>query len=166
MSVIYIYFTTHSPDQAFQIATEKKPLIYKNETIDRSIQTGIEPVVILGQLIAKIKGTEFEKVEVEAKNIYPSGTKPSVEDWIEGRVPGDSAWHEGTFCTQLTNDMRDALAEVSECSVERLALQWSVIEEWYGAVDIGALEKSIRDLSALSKRAQDAHNNLYVYYSS
>jgi len=129
------------------------------------MQRGIEPIVILGQLIADISGIEFEKLKVEETNIYPSGPEPSVEDWLEDRLPEDSPWHQGIYCNQLTNVVRDSLAGLSESSVKDFALQWSKIEEWFGAGDIDSLEQTVEDLSALAKRAQMTQKNLYVHYA-
>ncbi len=130
-----------APDVEQAAAVEDGGPIERFDTVE-----GLEPEVVLGQLIAFVRGVEWR----------PGLSGTSL---ISAEDSDFDAW----VC-QFADDVRDTLAGIPDDDVPGLARWWAGIEEL--ARHSGEpldLAPDLRELIALARRARDAGEHLYVW---
>ncbi|WP_053733688.1 hypothetical protein [Nocardia sp. NRRL S-836] len=133
------YFRAPSADQAAAVA-DGGP-IERFDTVD-----GREPDVVLDQLIAHVRGVEWRP--------GLSGTT-----LISAEENDFDAW----VCL-VADDVRDTLADIPDDDVPALARWWAAIEELAPlSGEPLDLAPDLRRLVALTRRARDAGEHLYVW---
>ncbi len=108
---------------------------------------GIEPAVMVGKLVAFVRGIE----------------------WEPGLAAGRLLWtpdeDNGPWVTPMPNAARDTLAGIAPEDIPRLAERWATIEEFRGGADAAACGAIIEQISSLARRARDADHRVYAWLS-
>src|SRR5204862_5793274 len=126
----------------------------------------IDPIVIVGQLVAAAADVEYTVDTVRTTGVW----SPDITPWPgmeDGEPTPDSDWEgvTGPWVEELDDRARDVLADVEDSRVANLAEQWARIEE-FGASTTGAeLEPIVEDLIGLARRARKAGDHLYCWSS-
>jgi hypothetical protein len=167
MGVLNDYF--RAPDDGTAAAVGDRiggPLVEDGPSapaLDGVDAKGIDSTVILGKLIAAIRGTAWEVHIVGSTRVFPAGPAPTRETMAS--FPPDSPWFSGPWIERLSDAVRDDLAAVQPGQIDALAATWSAIEEFGGHWDPVLVGHLIAELSALSRRAQAAGDHLYCWTS-
>lgn len=110
----------------------------------------IEPAVKLGKLVASALSVPWSAGLVAERLVWP-------EDGAEE--------DEGPWVTELSDNVRDSLADIASWRIPDLVIEWAQIEEWGGGADLEYLGEVLRELVGLSQRARDAGEHLYCWTS-
>ncbi|WP_146238295.1 hypothetical protein [Streptomyces sp. Act143] len=118
---------------------------------------GLDPNVVLGQLVAFAKGVPFD-VHATA----PALVWPDERLWPQGEDrPGqDSPWETGLLLQRLPDEWIATLAEIHDEHLPLLALQWFDIPEAPFA-DFIDVQDTIAAFRALACRARDHGHAVY-----
>jgi len=140
MGNLYDYFRAPGPEEAATVV--------KGGPADRfDTVEGLEPQVVLGQLIGFVRGVEW--------SVGLVGSDLLTEDDSEY-----DAW-----VVRLADDIRDTLADIPADDQPVLAQRWEGIEELSMYTAPLNLLPELRKLVALAGRARDAGQHLYVWMS-
>lgn len=109
---------------------------------------GIEPHVILGQLVALAAGVPWSAGLVGTELIWSGGD-------------------EGPWLMSIQDTVRDTLAAVTTAQMPELSAQWGRIEELAspGPLPPGQLVPVIEEIAGLARRARDTGQHLYCWCS-
>jgi hypothetical protein len=128
---------------------------------------GVMPHVMLGQLVAIVRGVPYDDEILTTATVWPPpDTAPaSVEEYED--LPEDSPWHTGPWVEELDDGTRDTLADIDADRVGEYAARWAEIEEFsFAGVPPGDdLRPLVVELSSLAGRARDAGERLYCWSS-
>ncbi|CCK32729.1 hypothetical protein BN159_8351 [Streptomyces davaonensis JCM 4913] len=116
---------------------------------------GLDPNIVLGQLVAHAEGVPFTDLVDEPELVWPEPPYPQGES-----IGPDSPWSTGLVLQQLPDRWRDVLAELPEDAVAMVAARWQEIEE----VDFGDFRiarEAVETFTALARRARAAGAHLY-----
>ncbi|SNY56055.1 hypothetical protein [Paractinoplanes atraurantiacus] len=110
MGVLTDYFRAPSAAAVQQELTmdEGGPLTTVYDTVEAK---GIDPTVVLGQLIGFIRDEPWHPRIVDDRLIWPEGGEQDTS-------------HEGPWTTILDNETRDTLASLDPARVPSLAARW------------------------------------------
>ncbi|MFE3451962.1 hypothetical protein ACFXJ8_23875 [Nonomuraea sp. NPDC059194] len=130
-------------------------------TFDAVDAKGVDPQVILGQLIALIRDVPHDLDLMRTVTLYPppEGAPKSPEEWEA--LPEDSPYMEGPCIEELPADVRDTLADVSEDRFAELAERWK--QEFFPPPDDDYLTTLIAELRDLARRAQVEDQTIYCW---
>lgn len=115
-------------------------------TFDGIDAKGVDPVVVLGQLIAAVDRVPWHAELVRNDLIWPA--EPDGE---------------GPWVTELSAAARDTLAGAAD--LPRVAQEWVRIEEFGGSLRVEDAQAFIEMLVGLARRARDADELLYCWSS-
>ncbi|KUN04819.1 hypothetical protein AQI95_18190 [Streptomyces yokosukanensis] len=121
---------------------------------------GLDPHVVLGQLVAFTEGRPYD-----VRAAGPELVWPDLQAWPYERraAPGEeSPWDSGLHLVELPDAWRDRLAAIEGEHVPMLALQWYDIEE-VDFADFHACEDHVRAFAGLARRARAAGTRLYCF---
>ncbi|MFJ9769768.1 hypothetical protein ACIRVF_00790 [Kitasatospora sp. NPDC101157] len=125
---------------------------------DGVMAKGVDPGVLLGQLVAAIRAEPWRVDLVEDAAVWPTTPQPGPDGpWSE-----DDPWSTGPWVTELDDAARDALAEVRDDRIPAAVARWAEAAEWHGA-DPADLLPLAEDLIALARRARTAGERLYCW---
>ncbi len=163
MGVLYDYYRATSR-QAAVVKPEKSRVV--NPAWDVVDAKGIDPVVILGQLIAFIRDVPYDMDLVRPIGVYPPPeSAPRTEEEWEA-LPEDSLYLDGPDIDELPAHVRDSLASVPDDRLDELVEQWGRIEEFSThPADDGYLLEVLTGLRALAQRAQKEDELIYCWIS-
>jgi len=157
MGIINDYFRAADADHAM-LAIVSGPRSVGFDTVEAG---GIDPTVVLGQLLAFIRRTPWSPDTVTMQPVWPPPkTKPNSKDAYD-RLPESSPWRTGPWLHALNVETRDALASVDDARVPEVADQWARIEEFRGTESGDSLLPLIKELVDLARRAQKNSEPLY-----
>jgi hypothetical protein len=122
----------------------------------------MDPPVVLGKLVAFIRGVPWGVRVLSIAVVWPSGPKPVTKQEFD-QLPEDSPWRHGPWLHELDKEARDTLASVDNARMPELAVMWANIEELKGYVSIESMLTLIDDLVGLARRARDAGDHLYCW---
>jgi hypothetical protein len=163
MGVIHDYF--RAPDAAAAMGVMNLPggPLSKQSLFDGVSTKGIDPVLMLGQLLAFIRQVLWEPDISSSKTLWPPpDTEPSSEQEYK-ELPQDSPWKTGPWLWELGLQARDNLASVDDARMPDIAAQWAEIEEFRGLLQTDDALVLIRDLVGLARRAGEAGDRLYCW---
>jgi hypothetical protein len=162
MGVICDYFRAADGREAARVMERLGGPLGPAPAFDGVETKGIDPAVILGQLVAFIRRVPWEVDLVPTTMVWPSPeTKPPSEE-AYNRLPESSPWKTGPWLEELSPRVRDTLATVEDARFSELAAQWAGVEELYDA-DERDLLVLIKDLVGLARRARDAGDKVYCW---
>ncbi|MEW1779353.1 hypothetical protein [Streptomyces sp. NPDC086777] len=116
---------------------------------------GLDPDVVLGQLVAHAEGIPFADRQDAPELVWPEPPYPHGEP-----TGPDSPWDTGLVLQQLPDHWRDVLADLPEDAVPTVTAQWYEIEEVAFADPLDA-EHTVLTFTALALRARTAGDHLY-----
>jgi hypothetical protein len=157
MGVICDYFRAADAEYAV-LAVASGPLSSGFDTVEAK---GIDPAVMLGQLVAFIRGTQSSPDTVVWP---PPKMKPTGKDAYD-QLLQNSPWRTGPWLFELSVETRDALALVDDARLPELAGQWATIEEFSRSVNGDSLMPLLKELVGLARRAQKNSEPLYCWCS-
>ncbi|MEU6506126.1 hypothetical protein [Streptomyces sp. NPDC046942] len=118
----------------------------------------LDPDLVLGELIAAIRGVPWSVDIVSETCVWPATPAPGPD----GPAGDDDPWATGPWVTELGTDVRDTLAAVPDAEVPAAVARWAECEELRGteAEDIRPLAE---ELIQLARRAHEADELLYCW---
>ena len=147
MGVLYDYFRAAGAATVVRLMDENDG--GSPDQVELVDAKGIDPVVMVGQLVGFILGEPWSTDLVASSLVWPS------RDVIDE--------HEGPWVEELGDRVRDALAGIDGSRIPELATRWSGIEEFHGHADEEFLAECIAELAALARHARDANEHLYCW---
>jgi len=163
MGVHFDYFRAPDAKTAMQAIDRPGGPLYPEPDFDGVETKGIDPRVILGQLVALIRGVPYELDMVRTMSMWPprEGAPKTLEEY--NALPDDSPWKEdgGPLLEELDLQTRDTLASVDDGQAPALAAQWVRIEEFRNCVDAEDMRSLIQELVGLARRASNSGDQLY-----
>jgi len=157
MGIINDYFRAADTDYAM-LAIVSGPRSVGLDTVEAG---GIDPWVMLSQLLAFIRGTPSSPDTVTTQPVWPPPkTEPNSKDDYD-QLPESSPWRTGPWLHELNLETRDALAWLGDVRLPEVADQWARIEEFRGTESGDSLLPLIKELVDLARRAQKNSEPLY-----
>lgn len=162
MGVLTDYF--RAGDVAAVVAAmesaEGGPLVGGRSGFDGVDAKGVDPHIVLGQLIAGIKAVPWslELNLVTETMVWPTTPQPGPE----GPADDDDPWATGPWVSQLDSSARDALAEADDAGLSEVVADWVEGEELMGAT-VEGMRPLAEALIELARRARDADEQLYCW---
>jgi hypothetical protein len=160
MGVLTDYFRAADETSVVQALerTDGGPLVgVQHSTFDGVEAKGIDPYVVLGNLIAAIKQVPWSTNLTASETVWPTTPKPGPDG-----PEDDDPWATGPWVTELNAAVRDALAGVNDADVPKLVAEWTRTEELHGA-QAGDIQPLAEELIQLARRARDADEQLYCW---
>ncbi|MGF1427906.1 hypothetical protein [Kitasatospora sp. LaBMicrA B282] len=142
--------------RALEASAGGSPLTETPRAFDGVEAKNLEPVVILGQLIAAIRQIHWRVDLVQETSVWPTSPKPGPD----GLEDEDDPWATGPWAAELHPLVRDTLAAVRDVDLPAVVARWAQAAELRGA---GAAEllPVATELVALARRAREADEQLY-----
>ncbi|MFG2913396.1 hypothetical protein ACGF0D_10960 [Kitasatospora sp. NPDC048298] len=134
------------------------PPLGADGSFDGVAAKGVDPDVVLGQLLAAVLGEPWHVDLVTETAVWPTTTPPGPS----GLADEDDPWATGPWVTELGGATRDALAGVPDDRIPEVVARWAEAEEWDGA-DPADLLPLAEELIALARRARAAGEQLYCW---
>ncbi|MER7703996.1 hypothetical protein ABTX81_13960 [Kitasatospora sp. NPDC097605] len=163
MGVLTDYF--RAADDAAVLAAlgdaEGGPLVGGGRAVfDGTEAKGVDPDVVLGQLIAVVRRVEWAVDLVGGTPVWPTTPPPGRE----GPADEDDPWVTGPWVMRLDRAVRDTLAELPAAEAAEAGARWAAAtaEELPG-LDGEDLRPLVEDLSGLARRAREAGEDLYCW---
>ena len=128
MGVIFDYFRAPDAKAAAQAMDRQGGPLLPEPAFDGVYTKWIDPQVILGSLVAFIRGTPYTLEMVRTKGVWPPPESAPQNEEEYDALPDDSPWKEGPFLEELDVETRDTLASVNDGRIADLAAQWAQIE--------------------------------------
>jgi hypothetical protein len=131
--------------------------------VDALDAKGIDPHVMLGQLVGLILAVPWSVGLVQTVGVWPpEETKPrSLEEMDQ--LPEESPWKADLWLEELDDRIRDAFAEVDDYALPSVADEWARIEEFGGHMDATLALEIAEGFVALARRAREADDRLYCW---
>ncbi|WP_219506017.1 hypothetical protein [Nonomuraea ceibae] len=169
MGVFYDYY--RAVDRESAVLRPDSPRAVTNPMADAPLFDAIaakwiDPVVILGKLVALAKGIPFDSDSTQTVTVYPApdGAPTTDEEW--DALPETSPYLEGPNIEELPVDVRDTLATIPSADLNDIVQQWEQIEEFARMPPAaGYLLEVITGLRGLAQRAQKADQMIYCRIS-
>jgi hypothetical protein len=146
LGVLHDYFAAESDEQAV-LAGRLGPA--STGGFDCVEDTGIDPVVQLTKLVALLTGRTYDDLKADPRSAMSLGGEP-------GDMFGVLTVPDG---------VQAALAEADAERLREAVVPWSQTEEFWGPVDVDALNGVVTDLAALAGRAAAGGRRLYCWWS-
>ncbi|MEU7844587.1 hypothetical protein AB0B39_26905 [Micromonospora sp. NPDC049114] len=156
MGVLYDYFRA-SDDEAvakLMAVTDGGPVVCEGDSsVEDAVDgKGIDPPVVLGQVVSFALDVPWEPNLVGERLIWPDGAAEDRE-------------YEGPWVVALSDRTRDVLAEIPDDRLPSLAEQWSRIEELSHYSDTGpeVMLSRLREFVGLARRASTNGEHIYCW---
>ena len=108
---------------------------------------GIEPVVQLGTLEAILTGVDYDVVTRNLRQGHAVAVRRDGE----------------VLVVSLTDELRAALADVTESRLHEAAVSWSETEEFRGLTEPSIVAEALVELAGLARRATARDERLYCW---
>ncbi|MEV1112819.1 hypothetical protein AB0I95_29855 [Micromonospora sp. NPDC049751] len=156
VGVLYDYFRA-SDDEAvakLMAVTDGGPVVCAGDSpVEDAVDgKGIDPPVVLGQVVSFALDVPWEPNLVGERLIWPDGAAEDRE-------------YEGPWVVVLSDRTRDVLAEIPDDQLPGLAERWSHIEELSQYSDTGpeAMLSRLREFVGLARRARTNGEHIYCW---
>jgi hypothetical protein len=166
MGVLFDYFRASDSDavmQACAVTGGKSPLL-EGQFPGLELK-GIDGSVILGQLVAFIRGVEWDTDLVGSTTVYPSAETMPPDNAAWATLDEDSPWATGPWVIELAVDIRDTLAAVPAEDIPALGVRWSQIDEFGNSIEGGYCAGLVQEIVAFARDAVSHDEMLYVWCS-
>ncbi|WP_406086944.1 hypothetical protein [Kitasatospora purpeofusca] len=161
MGVITDYFRA-ATDAAIVTALERAdgtPLVGgPHPAFDGVEAKGVDPDVVLGRLIAAVRGVGWRVGLTESSPAWPTTPPPGPDGPFD---LDDDPWATGPWVLRLGRSVRDTLADLPAADVPAVAARWAAGAEELPHADAEDLRPLVEALSALAHRARTADEDLY-----
>ncbi|MFD9130498.1 hypothetical protein [Kitasatospora sp. NPDC059571] len=161
MGVLTDYFRAPGADAVRQVLERTEggsPLVGRRSVFDGVPSKGLDPGVVLGQLIAAIREVPWGVDLVGDTPVWPPGPVPGP-DGPEGE---EDPWVTGPWVFELDAATRDTLAGVPDAAVPEVTARWVQAEELYGAA-AEDMQPVTEWLIRLARNARAAGELLYCW---
>ncbi len=118
----------------------------------------LDPVLVLGELIAAIRQVPWEAGLVDESPVWPTTPEPGPS----GPQAEDDPWATGPWVVELAASVRDTLAEVSDADVPTVVARWVQTEELRPA-GVEDMQPLAEELIQLARRARSVGEKLYCW---
>ncbi len=149
MGVLFDYFRAYDDATAVRQmdGLEGGPIAVPDGSVDAVDLHGIDPWVVLGQLVSLARDAEWDSDTVRTELLWPE-----AED-------------TGPWLISLDDGVRDTLAGLTAEHMAELSAQWARIEELAldGDEPAGLMLPTIEEIAGLARRAQAAGDHLYCW---
>ncbi|MEU9126938.1 hypothetical protein AB0D08_02280 [Kitasatospora sp. NPDC048540] len=135
------------------------PAVGPRPAFDGLEAKGIDPVVVLGQLVAAVRRVPWEAGLVREQPVWPT-TAPPGPDGPEGEE--DDPWVTGPWVMQLDDAVRDSLAALPDAEIPAVVARWALAEELQPA-SAEEVRPVAEELIRLARRARGADERLYCW---
>ncbi|GAA1400851.1 hypothetical protein GCM10009639_42430 [Kitasatospora putterlickiae] len=140
--------------------TEGGPLVGGAGTVFDGVEAkGVDPSVVLGQLVAVVRRVEWAVGLVGETPVWPTTPPPGRE----GPSGEDDPWATGPWVTRLGRPVRDTLADLPAAEASDVSARWAAQAEELDGADGEDLRPLVEELSALARRAREAGEDLYCW---
>ncbi|MDR3079704.1 MAG: hypothetical protein LBV60_02025 [Streptomyces sp.] len=119
---------------------------------------GVDPVVILGMLIAAVNQVPWNVDLVGETTVWPTTQAPGPD----GPQDENDPWATGPWVSELGAVVRDTLAGVPDADVSAVVARWVQAEELRPA-SVEDMKPLAEELVRLARRAQEADEQLYCW---
>ncbi|MFE6868674.1 hypothetical protein ACFVFS_19200 [Kitasatospora sp. NPDC057692] len=120
---------------------------------------GVDPDVVLGQLIAVVRRVEWAVDLVGGTPVWPTTPEPGRE----GPADEDDPWATGPWVMRLDRAVRDTLAGLTDAELPAVSARWAAESEESDTSDGGDLHWLVEALAGLARRAREAGEDLYCW---
>lgn len=144
--------------RVLEAADGGSPLTGPQVAFDGVEAKGLDPVVVLGQLVAAVRQVPWAVDLVGETPVWPTTPPPGPD----GPGDEDDPWMTGPWVGELDIDTRDTLAAVPDADVPAVAARWAQAEELHGA-SAESLCPVVGELVGLARRARAADERLYCW---
>jgi hypothetical protein len=159
---LYDYFRAADHDQALEIALRPGgPCGRENVAahVDALALKNLDPMVVMGKLLALVRGVEWSVDLYDLVDVWPTGPQPRApEDFNE-----DSPWMTGPWVHDLGTAFRDSLADADDSQLPEVSEKWQSIEELQGWDAPAWSLEVIESVVALARRAREAGESIYCW---
>ncbi|MFD0686187.1 hypothetical protein [Actinomadura fibrosa] len=167
MGVLFDYFRAPNGETALRLLLDEDGVPASPTTVGAGLDAldakGIDPHVILGQLVGFVLGVPWSVDLIESGLVWPpEETKPRTLDEAE-RLPEDSPWQTGPWLEEFGDRVRDALAGADDAALPSVAEDWTRIEEFDGTMDAAFALEITKEFVGLARRARQAGDRLYCW---
>jgi hypothetical protein len=163
VGVLFDYFRASSPDEARNLALLPGGPLGSGPRLstgaDGVSAKGMDPVVVMGRLLALILDVEWSTRLVRPVDVWPPGPRPQRGD----HIPDDSPWATGPWVSDLGREFRDGFADVDDFNLPWISDKWWPIEELPGVGDAMWALNTAEEFVALARRAQDSYQSIYCW---
>jgi hypothetical protein len=163
VGVLYDYFRAPDAKTAERAMDSVGGPCFAEPPFDVVETKSVDPVVVLGQLVAFIRKVPWEPNIVNMTTVWPPPESAPKTQAAYDKLPEDSQWKAGPWLEELDLQVRDTLASVDDKRLPTLAAQWSAIEEFGGNSDIEVSRRLILDLNRLARDAREHGDLLYCW---
>ncbi|MGM1061956.1 hypothetical protein [Saccharothrix sp. Mg75] len=123
---------------------------------------GVDPDVLLGQLVAAVAGRPWRPGLVAQTAVWPTTPPPGPL----GPEDDDDPWATGPWVVELDTATRDILAGAEHADVPRFADEWARAEEFGAGTRGEDLAPLVAELLDLARDARDRGERLYCWMLS
>jgi hypothetical protein len=167
VGVLIDYFRAPDGETALRLLDQGDGVPHGPATVGAGVDAldakGIDPHVVLGQLVALILGVPWSVDLIDTVGVWPpEETKPRSAEEMD-RLPEESRWHTGPWLEELGDRIRDAFAGVDDHALPAIADAWARIEEFGGHMDAALALDISESFVALARRARQADDRLYCW---
>ncbi|WP_030270232.1 hypothetical protein [Streptomyces sp. NRRL B-24484] len=158
MGILTDYFRAPDADAVRRVLARTEgssPLSGRQPAFDGVRSKGLDPYVVLGQLVAAVQEVPWDVDIVEDTPVRPPGPEPHAHV-----VDDDDPWATGPWVVELHAATRDTLAGVPDTEVPAVAARWARTEELHG-VDGEDMQPAVTWLVGLARRARADGELLY-----
>ncbi|MER5354280.1 hypothetical protein ABT093_28605 [Kitasatospora sp. NPDC002551] len=162
MGVLTDYF--RAPDDGAVLAAvddaEGGPLVGGARPVFDGVRAkGVDPEVVLGQLIAVARDVQWEADLAGETPVWPTTPPPGRE----GPTDEDDPWSTGPWIMRLSRPARDTLADLPAAGLPAVSARWAAASEELDTTDGEDLRPLVEALTALARRAREAGEDLYCW---
>ncbi|WP_222722763.1 hypothetical protein [Actinomadura alba] len=159
MGVRYYYYRAADREAAVARPEYPRAVADRRVTVFDAVETKWDHRVVLGYLIALIRGVPYRPV-VESVCLYPppDGAPRTEEEWAA--LPDDSPYL-GPEIDELPVAVRDALADADDTRLPEVAGR--LAEEFWGAAEREDAQMLIKELVSLARRTRENGQMLYCW---
>ncbi|MFB6889714.1 hypothetical protein ACFCX4_10420 [Kitasatospora sp. NPDC056327] len=120
---------------------------------------GVDPDVVLGQLIASVRRVAWRTDLAGTTPVWPATPPPGRE----GPADEDDPWATGPWVVRLGRTARDTLADLPAADLPDVCDRWAEAADELSDEDGEELRPLVEELSALARRAREADEDLYCW---
>lgn len=159
---LYDYFRAEDLNQALAIALAPGGPCGREGVaagVDALALKNVDPAVVMGKLLALVRGVEWSVGLYDSVVVWPTGPQPrAAEDYSE-----DSPWVTGPWVQDLGTAFPDSIAAVDDSRLPEISSTWQSIEELQGWDASAWALGVVGNVVELARRARAAGESIYCW---
>ncbi|MFC4911238.1 hypothetical protein [Actinomadura gamaensis] len=160
MGVLTDYFRAPDDEAVIRLLDRTRghsPIVGRKPSFDGVEAKGVDPGVVLGSLVATIRGVPWDVQQVKVSQVWP----PASEQ--EPDPSEDDPFQDGPWAFALDDPTRDTLAGVAPADVTALVVTFVERTEELRGGGADEWRPVVEDLIGLARTARDADQHLYCW---